>query len=65
MFPVIERVYDNALARRDLGWKPRHDFAAVIERLRHGDDFRSAMARTIGSKGYHDEVFEDGPFPVD
>ena len=65
MFPTIERVYDNALARRDLGWKPRHDFAALIEQLRHSDDFRSAMARAIGSKGYHDEVFEDGPFPVE
>jgi UDP-glucose 4-epimerase len=65
MFPAIERVYDNARARRELGWKPRHDFAAVIERLKHADDFRSPLAQTIGSKGYHDEVFEDGPFPVD
>jgi UDP-glucose 4-epimerase len=65
MFPSIERVYDNARARRELGWKPRHDFAAVIERLKTADDFRSPLAREIGSKGYHDEVFEDGPFPVD
>jgi len=65
MFPTIERVYDNALARRDLGWKPRHAFEALVERLQHTDDFRSALARAIGSKGYHDEVFEDGPFPVD
>jgi UDP-glucose 4-epimerase len=65
MFPSIARVYDNALARAQLGWRPRHDFAALVARLRAGEDFRSELARTIGSKGYHDEVFEDGPFPVE
>ena len=65
MFPAIERVYDNTRARRDLGWKPRYDFAHVVERLKTSADFRSPLARAIGSKGYHDEVFEDGPFPVD
>jgi UDP-glucose 4-epimerase len=29
------------------------------------DDPRSPLARAIGSKGYHDEVFVDGPFPVE
>jgi hypothetical protein len=52
------------LARAELGWQPRHDFAAVIERLRRSDDFRSPLARAIGSKGYHDEVFVEGPYPV-
>ena len=33
MFPSIDRVYDNALARRDLGWRPKWDFAAIVERL--------------------------------
>jgi nucleoside-diphosphate-sugar epimerase len=53
MAPRIERVYVNARARRDLGWQPRHDFASNLERLRAGEDFRSALARRIGSKGYH------------
>lgn len=65
MFPHIERVYDNARARDELGWQPRYDFAAVIERLRVEGDFRSPLAQAIGAKGYHAEVFADGPFPVE
>ena len=65
MFPAIERVYDNAAARCELGWQPRHDFAAIVERLCKSEDVRSPLARLIGAKGYHDEVFADGPFPVD
>jgi nucleoside-diphosphate-sugar epimerase len=53
MTPSIDRVYDNARARADLGWKPRHDFAAVVARLRETSDIRSALAKSIGSKGYH------------
>jgi nucleoside-diphosphate-sugar epimerase len=52
MAPSIDRVYDNARARRELGWRPRHDFAAVLARACSGD-LRSPLARTIGSKGYH------------
>ena len=55
MFPSIDRVYDNARARAALGWQPAHDFTSVIERLRNGDDSRSALARTIGIKGYHSQ----------
>ena len=58
--PGIERVYDNARAREELGWRPRHDFASVIERSRVTGDIRSALARAIGAKGYHAEVFADG-----
>jgi UDP-glucose 4-epimerase len=64
MFPAIDRVYVNAKARRDLGWRPRHDFASVLARLAAGDDPRSPLAQAIGSKGYHEETFADGPFPV-
>ena len=63
--PGLERVYDNARAREEIGWQPRYDFAHIVESLRVSDDFRSPLARTIGSKGYHDEVFADGPYPVD
>jgi UDP-glucose 4-epimerase len=64
MFPTIDRVYVNERARRELGWHPRYDFAHVIDRIGAGEDHRSALARAIGSKGYHDVVFEDGPYPV-
>lgn len=65
MFPGIDRVYVNRRARDELGWAPRYDFAYVLARLRAGEDPRSPLARAIGSKGYHDQVFEDGPFPVE
>lgn len=64
MFPSIDRVYVNERARRDLGWQPRYDFGAVIERLRVGEDPRSPLARAIGSKGYHAQRFSEGPYPV-
>ena len=64
MLPTIERVYVNKLARAQLGWQPRHDFNSVILRLRAGQDFLSPLARAVGSKGYHAEVFTEGPYPV-
>jgi UDP-glucose 4-epimerase len=64
MFQGIGRVYVNARARHELGWHPRHDFRTIIARLREGGDWRSPLARTVGSKGYHAEVFADGPYPV-
>lgn len=54
MFPSIGRVYVNARARADLGWSPRHDFRAVLDALKAGEDPRSPLARAIGAKGYHD-----------
>jgi len=60
----LDRVYVNALARRELGWRPRHDFSHVLRCLREGRDFRSQLARDVGSKGYHGAVFDEGPYPV-
>ena len=65
MLPSIDRVYVNERARLELGWQPRYDFRRAIERLRAGDDFRSPLARLVGSKGYHAETFADGPYPVE
>ena len=62
MFDSIERVYVNARARRDLGWAPRHDFGAALERMRAGEDPRSPLARAVGAKGYHAE--STGPYTV-
>jgi len=61
MFDSIDRVYDNRAAREQLGWSPRADFAAVLERLRATGDIRSPMARVIGIKGYHPRSFGDPP----
>jgi UDP-glucose 4-epimerase len=65
MVPTIDRVYDNERARTKLGWQPRHDFRTLIARLRSGEDIRSPLAREIGSKGYHDRAFGEGPYPVE
>jgi UDP-glucose 4-epimerase len=65
MFPSIDRVYINERARTELGWQPRYDFQFVIDRLRTSEDFRSALAHAVGSKGYHSESFVEGPYPVE
>jgi UDP-glucose 4-epimerase len=64
MFPSIDRVYVNRRAVAELGWRPKYDFASVLDSLRKGDDFRSPLARDVGAKGYHDVVFAEGPYPV-
>jgi UDP-glucose 4-epimerase len=64
LFPHIDRVYVNDLARQELGWTPRYDFRQVLAALRTGTDFRSPLAVEIGHKGYHDRAFADGPYPV-
>jgi UDP-glucose 4-epimerase len=53
MLPTLDRVYVNQRAREVLGWQPHHDFAHVLSRISRGEDFRSALARAVGSKGYH------------
>ncbi len=64
MFPRIDRVYVNRAAREALGWRPRFGFAHVLECLRRGQDFRSPLAVAVGSKGYHNTDFAEGPYPV-
>jgi UDP-glucose 4-epimerase len=56
---TIDRVYVNARARADLGWRPGYDFGAVLDALSRDEDPRSPLARAVGAKGYH-----DGPMGV-
>lgn len=65
VFPQIERVYVNAAARRDLGWAPRYDINRMLAAIVDGRLPKSSISQQIGSKGYHDEVFAEGPFPVE
>jgi len=65
MVPSIDRVYVNERARNELGWQSRYHFKFIIDRLRAGEDMRSPLARLVGSKGYHDEMFAEGPYPVE
>lgn len=64
MFDLVDRVYVNEAARIDLGWTPRFDFKHVLGLCRAGGSPMSGLAATVGLKGYHDEVFSDGPYPV-
>jgi UDP-glucose 4-epimerase len=60
MFPSIERVYVNSLARKELGWAPRYDFRHVLDSLAAGADPRSPLSVVVGAKGYHPISF--GPY---
>ncbi len=62
---TLDRVYVNAAARRDLGWQPTYDFARVLGLAEAGKPLVSELAQQVGRKGYHDRVFEDGPYPVE
>jgi len=64
LFSFVDRVYSNERARRILGWRPHYDFSYVLKCLRANLDFHSELALRVGSKGYHDRSFEDGPYPV-
>ncbi|MFC4763125.1 NAD-dependent epimerase/dehydratase family protein [Dyella koreensis] len=64
MFPRVDRVYVNDLARQELGWQPKYHFAHVLDCLAAGQDFRSPLALAVGAKGYHDTTFGDMPYPV-
>jgi len=62
MFDSIDRVYDNARAREQLGWAPRHDFASAVARLAQGEDPRSDLTLAVGAKGYHAQ--STGPYTL-
>lgn len=64
MFPRIPRVYVNHKARTELGWEPKYNFKYVLDCVKEGKDFKSELAKSIGIKRYHQEEFEDGPYPV-
>src|SRR5439155_7625354 len=49
----IDRVYVNELARTQLDWRPRYYFRSAMRSLHALEDFRSPLARAVGSKSYH------------
>jgi len=65
MFDRLDRVYVNDKARAELGWHPRHDFRALVARLKADTEIRSPLAQSIGTKGYHDLAFGHGSYPLD
>ena len=65
MFPGIDRVYVNDRARNELGWRPQYDFSQILSSLQHNKDPRSPITHLVGSKGYHDQFFAEGPYPLE
>lgn len=61
----LDRVYVNHKAVELLGWQPEYNFYEVLQLVKSGQEYRSPLALAVGSKGYHAQVFKDGPFPVD
>jgi UDP-glucose 4-epimerase len=53
MLPMLDRVYDNRRARELLGWRPQYDFRRALRAIAGGAEWRSPVAKVIGSKGYH------------
>lgn len=64
MFPRIDRVYVNDKARRLLKWQPKYSFEHALDSLSHHRPFRSPLAEKIGWRRYHDQIFENAPYPV-
>lgn len=64
MLPQIDRVYVNERARIELGWKPKYSFAYILDCIRINKNHRSQLSLDVGKKGYHDKVFDKGPYPV-
>jgi len=64
MLPQIDRVYVNSKARNELNWNPKYDFRYILDCIKRKEDFRSELSLEIGIKGYHSEIFEEGPYPV-
>jgi len=65
MFAGISRVYVNDRARTELNWSPKYDFGKVLCQIEAGEPVGSELARKVGIKGYHNETFDVGPYPVD
>ena len=61
----LGRVYASDKAQKELNWKPEYDFAHLLQCLREGKDYRSELWQAIGKKRYHNQQFNEGPYPVD
>ena len=48
----------------DLDWKPKYDFRYILNSIKQGIEYRSELSKAVGIKGYHSEIFKDGPYPV-
>jgi UDP-glucose 4-epimerase len=58
----LDRVYVNARARRDLGWRPEFDSDAVAAMVAETGSVRTPLAQLVGSKEYVGSPYHLGTF---
>lgn len=58
----LDRVYVNARARDELGWRPEFDVDAVAARVARGGSVRTPLSQVIGSKEYAGSSYHLGHF---
>jgi UDP-glucose 4-epimerase len=58
----LDRVYVNAGARRDLGWRPRFDLNAIAARVASGQPVQTPLSHLVGAKEYPGSSYHLGVF---
>jgi nucleoside-diphosphate-sugar epimerase len=58
----LDRVYVNAKARDELGWRPEFDLDAVAAMVARGGSVRTPLSQVIGSKEYASSSYHLGQF---
>lgn len=60
--PRLDRVYVNARARNELGWRPEFDLDAVAAIVAAGGSVRTPLSQAVGSKEYAGSSYHLGQF---
>jgi nucleoside-diphosphate-sugar epimerase len=58
----LDRVYFNARARHDLGWRPRFDLNAIAARVTSGQPVQTPLSQLVGAKEYVHSSYHVGVF---
>ena len=58
----LDRVYVNARTRQDLGWCPRFDLDAIVDRIASGEPVQTPLSQLVGAKEYAHSSYHDGVF---
>ena len=58
----LDRVYVNARARTELGWRPEFDLGAVSELVAASGSVRTPLSQVVGSKEYAGSSYHLGRF---
>lgn len=62
----LDRVYVNARARHDLGWRPQFDLNAIAARVAKGQPVQTPLSQIVGAKEYPHSSYHVGVYqPAD